>query len=192
MDGRDEMLDTPVKLTYDDFVRFPDDGRRHELIDGEHVVTPSPNTAHQRASRALFRLLDQHASTHHLGEVFYAPFDVVLSRFDVVEPDLLFIAAGQADILTPEHVRGAPALVIEILSPGTRRRDERQKRALYEREGVQEYWVVDPHRREIVVHRRDEPGVFTKATLDAAAALTTSLLPGLVISLKTIFEQQQD
>src|ERR1700741_3123438 len=81
-----------VKLTYDDFVLFPDDGQRHELIDGEHYVTPSPNTKHQRISGNFHWLLRSYLETHPRGTVFYAPFDVVFSHFDVVEPDLLYIS----------------------------------------------------------------------------------------------------
>ena len=72
-----------LKLTYDDFVLFPDDGKRHELIDGEHYVTPSPNTAHQRISGSLFLLIASWLETHPIGRIFYAPYDVVFSNVDV-------------------------------------------------------------------------------------------------------------
>src|SRR5512134_3641768 len=85
-----------VKLTYDDFVHFPDDGQRHELIDGEHYVTPSPNTRHQRISGNLFLLIGTWLEDHPLGQVFYAPYDVVFSAFDVVEPDLLYLSNERA------------------------------------------------------------------------------------------------
>ena len=79
------------------------------------------------------------------GRVFLAPFDVVFSNFDIVEPDLLYISRERLDgVLTKAHVRGAPDLVVEIGSPSTRRRDETIKRRLYERFGVSEYWVIDP------------------------------------------------
>ncbi len=128
-----------ARLTYQDFLSFPDDGQRHELIDGEHYVTPSPATKHQRISRELLVALDLYLHQSGLGEVFYAPFDVVLSNYDVVEPDLLVVLDHQRDIVTEQHVRGAPAIVVEILSPGTRRRDQTIKRDLYARVGVREY-----------------------------------------------------
>jgi len=134
-----------VKLTYDDFLLFPDDGMRHELIDGEHYVTPSPNTKHQRVSGNLYWLIRQYLEAHPIGEMFFAPFDVVLSRFDVVEPDLLYMSRKRAaQVLTAKNTQGAPELVIEIASSGTRKRDETVKRRLYERMEVSEYWVVDP------------------------------------------------
>ena len=139
MDGKDAMPTArpDTRFTYDDFLLFPDDGKRHEIIDGEHYVTPSPNTRHQelvgRLHLAIGNFLrDQTA----LGRVFLAPFDVVFSSYDVVEPDLLFIAGDQIDILTKQNVQGSPALVVEILSPGTRKTDEQIKRRLFDRGGV--------------------------------------------------------
>src|SRR5438105_14930095 len=81
-----------VKLTYDDFVLFPDDGKRHELIDGEHYVTPAPNTRHQRISGKLYLMMGNWLEAHRVGQLFYAPYDVVISRFDIVEPDLLYFS----------------------------------------------------------------------------------------------------
>ena len=136
MDTRHDMRPAALpKLTYDDFLSFPDDGQRHELIDGEHYVTPSPATRHQRIHARLQGALFAYLRGSPIGEVFSAPFDVVLSNHDVVEPDLLVILSSQTEILTPQHVRGAPAIVVEILSPSTRRRDEMLKRALYRADG---------------------------------------------------------
>ena len=126
-----------VRLTYDDFVHFPDDGKRHELIDGEHYVTPSPNMKHQVVLGNLYLLIGRSLEDHPCGRVFLSPFDVVFTEFDVVEPDLLYMSQQRAaEILTAEHVRGTPELVVEIGSPSTRKRDETIKRRLYEREGV--------------------------------------------------------
>ena len=179
-----------AKLTYADFLRFPDDGRRHELIDGVHVVTPSPATVHQRIVARLTVALSACLDASGLGEVFTAPFDVVLSEHDVVEPDLLVVLREQQEILTDLHVRGAPALVIEVLSPGTRRRDEGAKRRTYDRFGVQEYWLVNPAARSVSILRRESSGGLSLAdtlTADAESKLTTSLLPGLVIDLPKLF-----
>ena len=125
MAGRDDVRaasPTAVKLTYDDFVHFPDDGQRHELIDGEHYVTPSPNTKHQRVSGNLFFLIVGWLEDHPLGQMFYAPYDVVFSAFDVVEPDLLYLSNERAaQVLTPLHAKGVPELVVEIASKGTKR-----------------------------------------------------------------------
>ena len=181
-----------LKLTYDDFVLFPDDGKRHEIIDGEHYVTPSPNTRHQQVSVNLVLLIGGWLETHPLGRLFHAPYDVVFSEFDVVEPDLLYVSNERAtDAITPQHVRGAPDIVIEIASPGTRKRDETSKRRLYERSGVSEYWVVDPEVDVVRIYRRSgEP--FDRAmelSRDAGDLLTTPLLPDLAMPLARIFRE---
>jgi len=179
-----------VKLTYDDFVLFPDDGKRHELIDGEHYVTPSPNTKHQRVSLNLLFLIEQWLRQHRTGQLFHAPFDVIFSRFDVVEPDLLYMSnARAAQILTAANVQGVPELVVEIGSPGTRRRDETIKRTLYERAGVSEYWVVDPELDIVRVYRRDGERFARPLELSAEAGdvLASQLLPGLALPLQAIF-----
>lgn len=121
-----------VKFTYEDYLLFPDDGKRHELIDGEHYVTPSPSTKHQRISGNLLYFLKDHLRRTKAGRMFDAPMDVVLSDFDVVQPDLLFVSSARASIITEKNIQGAPDLVVEILSDGTRKTDEIIKRKLYE------------------------------------------------------------
>ena len=179
-----------LKLTYDDFVLFPDDGKRHELIDGEHCVTPSPNTKHQRVLLNLVVVIGGWLEAHPVGHLFCAPYDVIFSEFDVVEPDILYLSNERAaEVITPQHVRGAPELIVEIASPGTRKRDETIKRRLYERSGVSEYWVVDPELDLVRVYRREREG-FGRAdelSVDAADILATPLLPGLSLPLTRIF-----
>ena len=192
MSGHDGALPNPrgVKLTYDDFILFPDDGLRHELIDGEHYVTPSPNTKHQQIVVKLVIRIFNWLEKHPVGQVFVAPFDVVFTKFDVVEPDVLYMSNERAaEILTDANVQGVPELVIEIGSPGTRRRDETVKRLLYERAGVSEYWVVDPELDVIRLYRRDGERFARPAELSAEAGdvLTTTLLPGLALELVDVF-----
>jgi Uma2 family endonuclease len=189
MPGNDAMnskTNPGVKLTYDDFVLFPDDGKRHELIDGEHYVTPSPNIRHQQVSGDLFALIWTYLEAHPIGRVFHAPLDVVFSNFDIVEPDLLYVSNERAgDVITSLHVRGVPDMVVEIGSPGTRKRDETTKRRLYERMGVREYWIVDPETDVIRIYRRTTES-FDRAielSREANDVLTTPLLPGLSLPL---------
>jgi Uma2 family endonuclease len=179
-----------VKLTYDDFLLFPDDGMRHELIDGEHYVTPSPNTKHQKVSSNLHFFIRLWLETHPIGQVFFAPFDVVFSKFDVVEPDLLYISNERAQtVLTSANVKGVPEIVIEIGSPSTRSRDETIKRRLYERSGVAEYWVVDPELDVIRVYAMEGErfGRPIELSVEAGDALRTPLLAGLDIPVARVF-----
>jgi len=188
--SRDRFGEVNVKLTYDDFLLFPDDGQRHELIDGEHYVTPSPNIRHQDISGRLHLLIGNWLSVHRLGRVFYAPLDVRFSMFDVVEPDLLYVSNERAaELLSGQHVCGAPDLVVEIGSPSTRQRDETIKRRLYENATVVEYWVVDPDIDVIRVYRREGERFARPMELsrEAGDVLTSRLFPGLDIPLSHVF-----
>jgi Uma2 family endonuclease len=179
----------PIRLTYQDYLRFPDDGLRHELIDGEHFVTPTPVLRHQLVSERLGWELGAWVRSSKNGQVFYAPFDVILSDFDVVEPDIMWVSNERRDILK-KWAFGAPDLVVEILSPTTRRRDEAHKLRLYDRSGVCEYWLADPDAGTISMYRRSPDGGFPRVA-DLASAdddtLTTPLLPGLALSLRAVF-----
>lgn len=179
-----------AKLTYDDFLLFPDDGLRHEIIDGVHYVTASPNTKHQTVSGNLHLLIGMWLQEHPLGRIYYAPFDVVFTKYDVVEPDLLYMSHERAKtVLTAANVQGAPELVIEIGSPSTRSRDESIKRRLYERAGVSEYWFVDPDVDAIRVYRRGGSGFDAPRdySADAGGVIVSPLFPGLELSLARTF-----
>lgn len=178
-----------VRLTYADFVGFPDDGRRHELIDGEHYVTPSPLLRHQELSARLLVAFRIHLQAHSVGHAYAGPLDVILSDHDVVEPDLLFVSNERREVLR-DWVHGAPDLVIEILSPSSRRTDEVTKRHLYERSGVREYWIVDAELEMVKVFRRAPAGGFGRAvplTREDSDVLDTPLLPGLSVPLAALF-----
>jgi len=195
MSGSDHVkpASPALKLTYDDFVLFPDDGKRHELIDGEHYVTPSPNLRHQQIQGDLFAMIWNYLEAHPIGRVFTARLDVVFSRFDVVEPDIMYVSHERAKtVLTTANVQGAPDLVIEIGSPSTRQRDETIKRHLYERSGVSEYWVVDPEIDIVRVYKRGDEGGFRRPielSREAGDVLTTNLLPALDLPLTRIFRE---
>lgn len=178
-----------LRLTYQDLLEFPADGNRHELIDGEHYMTPAPSLRHQRVSRRLARILDTFLLEHPLGEIFPAPCDVVLSEINVVEPDLVFVAAESTRILTEQNIQGAPELVIEILSPSTRHTDSVVKRRLYEYFGVQEYWLIDPLAETVTVFRQRDGVLRSEEELDreSDAVLTSPWLPGLQIPLEEVF-----
>ena len=192
MSGRDEMRPaTPgVKLTYDDFVLFPDDGQRHELIDGVHYVTPSPARKHQAIVWNLTvlignYLLEQPVGPRILGTVRCRVFRV---RRRGTGPAVHLVRQTD-EVLTTKHVRGAPDLVVEIGSPTTRKRDETIKRRLYERFGVSEYWVIDPDDESVYVYRRtgEVYARVAELTLERHDVLTTPLLAGLDLPLERIF-----
>ena len=143
--------------TITDWERLPsDDGWRYELIRGTLYMSPSPLTVHQRALRVLVVQLSLYSEEHALGEVFFAPFDVLLPlRATVVEPDLVFVASDQSDIIGRRGVKGVPALLVEVLSPSTKWVDLSAKRSAFAESGVPEYWIVDLRRKTITVHTRE-------------------------------------
>jgi Uma2 family endonuclease len=175
------------KLTYDDYILIPEDGRRHEIIDGVHYVTPAPGRTHQHLIGTLYWAIRSFLEDHPIGEVYLSPFDVLLSAHDIVQPDVLFVRNETLHILNDKNAVGAPDLAIEVLSPSTRRRDRTLKRDLYQRSGVQEYWVVDPVRTEVAVHRRVGDRLAPPATLALSDHLTTTLLPGFELPLSRLF-----
>ena len=180
-----------TRLTYDDFVQFPDDGKRHEIIDGVHYVTPSPRLRHQDLVGRLHIEIALYLRAHpDAGRVFLSPLDVVLSHYDVVEPDLLFIAGDQAGIMTDKNIQGAPALVVEVLSKSTRKRDAQTKRRLFERTGVREYWLVDPELDTVQIFRPSEDKRLSRVeelSAEDGGTLTTPLLPGCAIDIRELF-----
>jgi Uma2 family endonuclease len=115
--------------------------------------------------------------------------DVVLSDQDVVEPDLLFVCAARASIITEKNIQGAPDLVVEIISETSRKTDRTIKRKLYERHGVREYWIVDPELETLDIYRMTGGGYVRAAELSREAdhAIETPLLQGLRLKLSEIF-----
>jgi Uma2 family endonuclease len=148
-------------------------------------MTPAPGVPHQRASRKLERVLDEHATRNHLGEVFDAPIDVVLSDEDVVQPDIIFISTARKEIITTKNIQGAPDLAVEILSSSTATIDRGTKLRLYERSGVREYWIVDLAAGTMEVHEFGSPR--RTRIYKEGQSFESAILPGLAVQLDDIF-----
>ncbi len=146
------------KLTIEDYWQFPDDDIRREIIDGEVYILPTPVTAHQRTLKLLVRYLDRHVEDQQLGEVFFAPYAVMLGPHDVFEPDCMFVSNERMDIVERRGIEGAPDLCVEVASPSTRKRDRTPKAERYALLGVREYWIVDPDGETIEVFGREDSG----------------------------------
>jgi Uma2 family endonuclease len=171
--------------TYEDLASLPDDGLRRELLGGELIVTPAPRLRHQDIVLRIAVALAQHLDAHSGGRVFIAPVDVVLSEHDVVEPDVVFVADAQLQMLGERNVRGAPALIVEVLSDP--RIDRVRKRDLYARYGVLEYWIADPDADRVEVHRLAH-GRYPKPEIyEPGDCLTYGSLPGLAIDVAALF-----
>ncbi len=176
--------------TYEDYYSL-DDGRRYEVLDGRlRDVTPAPGTPHQRYSRNLEILLHTRVAAEGLGFVYHAPIDVILDEHDVVQPDILFIQRQRRATIRERGIFGAPDLVVEIVSPSSVHYDYVVKKALYERCGVREYWIVDPAHRSVDVlawadHGHEGVGLFV-----ARGEVESRMLPRFRPSVEAIFREE--
>jgi Uma2 family endonuclease len=176
-----------LKFTYEDYRTAPPD-RRYELLDGDLLLTPAPNLKHQRLQFRLGSRLGRFIEDRVMGELFFAPCDVVLSDTDVVQPDLLFVSRERQHLLSGgDNVRGAPDLVVEILSPATAERDRGYKRTLYAKHGVREYWLVDPAAETLSILRPRGGTLLVARTFGRAETLQSPLLAGFELDLDDIF-----
>ncbi len=147
------------QITWQDVQQAPEDGKRREAIGGELYVTAAPSLRHQRVAQRLERVLCRLLQDPGHGEVFRAPVGVEFpATGEGVQPDLLFASNRRSGILAEAWIKGAPDLVVEILSPTTEDRDRGLKRELYERQGVREYWIVDPEEDAVEVWRFEAAG----------------------------------
>jgi Uma2 family endonuclease len=174
------------KFTYEDYLKTPED-ERYELIEGELLMTPSPIPKHQRISRELEFEMMKFVKANDLGEIFYAPCDVYLDNENVVQPDILFISKERLNIIGEKNIQGAPDLVIEIISESTAYRDLVQKKKLYGKFGVKEYWIVIPGEELVEVYiLKDNTFMFHK-TYGKGDTVESPYLKKLKIELKGIF-----
>lgn len=178
----------PVPFTYREYALLPDDGRRHELIEGEFYVTPSPGTSHQTVSRRLQQILMQQLEDTGIAQVFNAPMDVILDDNTCLQPDLIVVREVRPGMVQPHAIVGAPDLVVEILSPSHPGNDRFLKRGVYARFKIPEYWIVDPVNGFVTVLRMSAPGSYDlEARFDRASTLTSEEFPELAVPLPRVF-----
>ena len=175
-----------AKLTVADYLDTPE-GVRCQLLDGELILAAAPNNRHQTILLNLASGLRSFVRGNELGKVWIAPFDVVFSDHDVVQPDILYVSRRRAAVITDANIQGAPDLAVEVLSPSTEGYDRGYKRELYARHGVLEYWLVDPDLESIEVLTPGDGGFVRHALYHRRETLTSPLLPGLAVDLAAIF-----
>ena len=179
-------------MSYADLERWPEDGRRYELYDGEVFEIPSPLLIHQFVLGRLYLALAGYVQAHG-GSVFVAPLDIVLTDFDVVQPDVLLFTADREHLLDLHKVtRHAPDLAIEILSPGTARNDRGRKMRLLERHRVKEYWLVDPDAGTVEVYSLAGDTFVLGSTTSADDEVRSLLLPELRVRPNDLFPRGQN
>jgi Uma2 family endonuclease len=174
-----------TRLDYEDYLETPDDGKTYELLDGRLYVTPAPSPFHQRASKRLQRQLEAYFEARGLGEVFDAPVDLILTPHDVVQPDLV-VVTNPAQV-SERAIEGVPALVVEVLSRHTSRRDRTLKAERYAALGIPHYWILDPKGRRLECYRLGPAGYLAGPRVERGESVSPPEWPGLTISLAEIF-----
>ena len=176
-------------LTTDDLIALPDDGNTYELIEGELIVSGMPTLTHQRVIANLLRLIQSYLAENPIGEVLPTP-GVIFDRHNAVIPDIVFLTNEQLERVGAEsHIRLAPALAVEVVSPGRENalRDRVRKLRVYGKFGVGEYWIADPEARTVEVYRRAKGVLRLAATLGLGEEITTPALPGFRCALDAVF-----
>lgn len=157
---------------------------RREFIEGDLFVPPAPEPAHQDSAFNVAFYVKTHLRSNPVGRVFVAPLDVII-KAEASQPDVIFVASAQLDIIEEKRIVGAPVWLVEVVSPTSHKRDFELKKKLYLENGVQEYWVVSPEGRVI--------WVFTPADTDGkvygAGTLSPTALPDLKLEVAQVFRQ---
>ncbi|MBN1479338.1 Uma2 family endonuclease [candidate division KSB1 bacterium] len=180
-----KVADKKIVFTYDDLLEWEDDHHRHELIEGDHFMTPSPNLYHQQISINLAWHLKKYVDERNLGIVLAAPADIKLSDIDVLVPDIFFVEQERAEQVRGNYLAEAPALVVEILSPSTAKRDRDIKHKRYAVYGVREYWIVDPDKQTIEIHDLVQQKLICLFSKDER--LNSPTFPDINLALDKIF-----
>jgi Uma2 family endonuclease len=165
----------------------PDDSNRYEVIDGKLYVTPAPVPEHQSASGNLFGLIWTHVRQHKLGRIWAAPVGVVLDRLTAVQPDLVYLSNARREIVSERAVEGAPDLVVEVLSPGTRARDRGIKLRRYAEAGIPHYWIVDARSRTLEAYELVRGEYQLRERCEDDQLFRPALFPGLEIPLAELW-----
>jgi len=175
-----------TRCTYEDYARLPE-GAPYQLIGGELVMTPSPTPYHQMVSMKLELQMAGYVLEKNLGIVLYAPLDVYLEETETYQPDLIFISNERMHIIEEERIRGAPDLVVEILSPSTGYYDLRSKYRVYEKGGVREYWIVDPRHRSVQIFSLREGKFVLDQEAEEQGTVRSRVIPGFEVRVESIF-----
>jgi Uma2 family endonuclease len=179
------------RWTYDELLaEVPESNQPSELWDGELIMSPAPSFFHQEIVACLYKLLDQWVRNRKLGQVCFAPLDMILSSHRATQPDVLFISTERAHIVQ-DRIRGAADLVVEVLSPESRRRDRIDKRDLYEQHGVREYWLVDPEAQTVEVLHLEDGQYRLLGRWRPGEAAQSKLLPGFTVAVAELFTTEK-
>ncbi len=185
-----ELVGQRVVLTYRDYCALPNDGRRYEILEGDLHVSPAPSPFHQTVLVRLIALLHAHVEGRRLGRVLASPIDVLFADTTIVQPDVIFVAQDQWGIIEKKYIRGAPRLVVEVLSPWNAHYDAQAKRQLYAKFGVLHYWMVDIETPGVLELSDPRDGAYpAERRVQPPDAFEPKVFPGLRIDLGGLFAE---
>lgn len=175
-------------MTYEDYAKLPEEpGYQYELIDGVLVRDPTPSFHHQRVSRRLQRVLEDYFSgVDPKGEIFDAPLELALSKYTVLQPDLLYLPGSRPAQNIP--IDTLPELIVEVLSPSTNRKDRVTKLNHYQSSGVPHYWILDPEDGIIEAYQLQE-GLYVSMVRVHESAFSHPGFPGLSFEIEALFSK---
>jgi Uma2 family endonuclease len=159
-----------------------------EMLNGDIIPVPIPAIRHQVISLKIASALLQYTEARRLGKVLPAPCNVILSHKIVMQPDIVFIKNERRGLIGKRSLRGAPDLVVEVLSSAVRKKNLKAKKRIYECFEVKEYWLVDPDAAAVEAMIWSELGYISVCTLDRSDKLSSPLLPNLNLDLSRVFE----
>ncbi len=170
--GMPVIADRP--MTAADYFAMPPTLERYELLDGRLVLMASPTAEHQMIVLEVAVSIRAFARTEG-GQVLVAPIDVEFPPRTVLQPDVLYIAAGGVAEVR-EHVTGPPDLVVEVASPGTKTYDARDNLPVYALHGVREAWIIDPRRKTVAVHHAEDGRFVRSETVAFGAPISSAVV----------------
>ena len=184
-------VEVSERVTAEEFFKYAPDDKKAELIDGVMIVSPPPLDAHERVQGFLYTLLRMFVEIFDLGEVRGSRTAVMLTEGHIFEPDILFIARDRLDIIEERGMKGAPDLVIEILSASTAERDRGVKFHTYERAGVRELWLIDPYGPAGTEFYQRQGDIFKPVMPDAAGVVQALALPGFKLNTNWLWPAEK-
>jgi Uma2 family endonuclease len=179
--------ETKNKYTIDDYLLL-DEGAPFQLINYELIMSPSPVPLHQLIAARIVQLITNYLDNKNdEGFLVSAPMDVKFDEGNVLQPDILYIAAERKEEIVKDRIEGAPDLIIEILSPSNAYYDLRQKKDIYEKYGVKEYIIMDPiaQNADLYILKDGVYSLYQKAL--KSEKLISVILPGLSFDLNRLF-----
>ncbi len=184
-----QALKKARKLTYEDFMKIPYDGKQYELYKGDLFMVPAPSIRHQDIVVKLDRNLGVFVEKNNLGKLFVAPCDVVFSDNEIVKPDIIYISNKNLSIIKELNIQGVPDFLIEIISPTTSYNDKKIKKQIYEKYGVEEYWIIDPVNETLEVFVLEKGKYKLDDIYSKNDKVKVKSIEGLEVDLKRVFSE---